>query len=108
MIIKDNGKSYDEAKLLAALHNGTQCQGMGVLHDLGRDMTAEEAQKELDEARARQGTLRSEIYFDYFHGRPLKVGFEQNGNGLPDFRLYDRDAGKGAGARAAEQALIDE
>lgn len=88
----------DEAAVLAALHNGSRAQGMGVLHDLHREMTVEEARAELAEwPDVRDGKYR----FDYFHGRVLKVSF---GNGkLRGAPLYDRDLGDGACERVIAQ-----
>jgi hypothetical protein len=82
-------KGLSKAAVLAALHNGTRALGMGLLHDIGRPMTEEEAQEYID---ADNGSLS----FDYVLGRPLKVNISGD-----EFRsgLYDRDAGEG---RAAE------
>lgn len=94
--IKANGKVVSRAALLAALHNNTRAIGMGQMHDLGRDMTREEAEKVLED---REGVFA----FDYLLGRPLKV-FEKDG-AVQRSDLYDRDAGRGAFDRAVEEAL---
>lgn len=80
-----------KAQVLKALHDGTRAIGMGMLHDLGRDMTLEEAER----------LTRGDLYFDYVSGRPLKV--DLNGDSF-DPRLYDRDAGEGR-AEAVVSAL---
>lgn len=88
----------DKAAVLAALHNGTRPLGMGFLHDLGRDMTTAEAQEHIDRATDDMGLDRRDaLRFDYLCGRPLKVNL--SGDSF-DPRLYDRDAGEGAAARA--------
>lgn len=79
-----NIEGLSKAQVLKALHDGTRAIGMGVLRDLGRDMTLEEA-----EALTRGD---ADLYFDYVAGRPLKVHL--NGDSF-DPRLYDRDAGEG-------------
>lgn len=102
---KVNIAGLDKAEVLAALHNGTRAAGMGVLHDIQRDMTAEEARPFLDSGHDSRrmfghvGTSQPKLYFDYLMGRPLKVditGDEFNP------RLYDRDAGEGAAQRAID------
>jgi len=81
---------YDKAEVLAALYNHSKPQGMGFLHYEAVDMTKEEAQELLDDSRFRQ-------YFDYLKGRVMKVDLS---GGKLDPRLYDRDNGEGAAARA--------
>lgn len=77
----------DKARLLKALHDNTRAMGMGALHDL--KAAIDSVPKPYHPAIG--------LYFDYFHGRPLKVRLD--GDTL-DVRLYDRDAGVGAGAIA--------
>lgn len=77
----------DKAELLAALHNGTRALGMGVLHDIGRNMTKEEAAQFVGPDQPTR--------FDYFFGRPLKVDI---GGDELYVGLYDRDAGEGRAA----------
>lgn len=84
-------RGVNKATLLAALYNNTRPQGMGFLHDLGRNMTEAEAAKILRENAEWDG----EVSFDYVHGRPVKVGFQ--GNTLLRADLYDRDAPEGEG-----------
>ena len=76
----------DRAELLAALYNGTSPLGFGKNHDLGRDMTVEEAKDIL-------GKTEGKFSFDYLLGRPLKMWIddtEPNTLQRPD--LYDRDS----------------
>lgn len=88
-------KGIDKAELLAALHNGTRALGMGILHDICRDMTKEEAARILAET----GQTR----FDYLLGRPLKVDI---GGDEMFAGLYDRDAGDGAAERIVSRLRI--
>jgi len=79
----------DEFEVIAALHNGTQPLGLGMLH-ARPPMTAADVRAELTDDMRRSGAFS----FDYYHGRPLKV---RVGNGqISGVRLYDRDAGDGA------------
>lgn len=73
----------DRAELLAALYNGTSALGFGKMHDLGRDMTVEEARDILAKT---EGAFN----FDYLLGRPLKMWIEDDKLFRPD--LYDRDS----------------
>lgn len=76
-----------KAKVLAALYNASQQLGMGFTHARGREpMTEADAEKEL----ANHGP-----YFDYLHGRVMKI--DLSGPQL-DPRLYDRDNGDGCAA----------
>lgn len=79
----------DKAEVLAALYNASRVQGMGVLQAKNGLMTTDEARE----------LLKTQTYFDYLHGRVMKVRIE--GDELNP-RLYDRDLGSGAAA-----AVID-
>mgnify|MGYP001587776967 CR=1 FL=1 len=79
--------AIDKAAVLAALYNHSRPQGMGFLHFRSEAMTAAEAQTLLDQT----------TYFDYLHGRVMKV--DLSGDTLDPW-LYDRDLGTGAAARA--------
>lgn len=81
----------DKAKLLAALHNGTQPLGLGILHDRG-PMSEDEAR----EIIACFPSGFSVMWFDYVRGRPLKVGLKDTELLRAD--LYDRDAPDGEGS----------
>lgn len=83
----------DKADVLAKLYNAAKPQGMGFLHYTPQDMTREEAQASLEETKPWGN------YYDYHKGRVMKVRL--SGDTL-DPRLYDRDNGQGAAARALE------
>jgi hypothetical protein len=83
----------DKADVLAALHNGTKCLGMGVLHDIGT-CSVEQARKDIKELK----DGGRELHFDYYHGRPLKVDI--SGDSFNP-RCYDRDSPWGEGAAKA-------
>lgn len=74
----------DKAEVLAALFNASHPQGMGYL-----DPRCEEP---LTVEKVREYLTRN-TYFDYLHGRVLKVDLSRNEF---DPRLYDRDNGRGA------------
>lgn len=84
----------NKALILAALYNHSKPLGMGILHYDPTPMTEAEA----------QGLLDKYSYFDYLKGRVLKI--DLSGDEL-NFRLYDRDNGQGAGARAVLAALSE-
>lgn len=85
-------KGLSKAKVLAALYNRANPQGMGFLQYDPSPMTEEEAQKILDNMDPKYG-----IYFDYLKGRVMKVNLTSD----VEFeeRLYDRDNGLGAAQR---------
>ena len=85
-------KSIDKAKLLAALYNASQVQGLGFLHATDTDLSLEEAQQLLTES----------TYFDYLHGKVLKIDLA--GDTL-DPQLYDRDNGAGAALQVVNSVL---
>ena len=80
----------NKADVLAALYHAARPQGMGMLHFTPEPMTTEQAQALLDSGQT---------YFDYLHGRVMKVGL--NGDSLRP-ALYDRDNGQGAAQRAID------
>ena len=86
----------DPARLLMELHNGTTSPDTWAcnLHALHRDITLEEATKELN---------RNAGYFpDYLFGRPIKAFLQPNASGdgmlLRRGDLYDRDSQPGNAA----------
>ena len=90
-----NTEGLKPAKVLAALYDNARAQGMGLLHYTPKPMDESEAEKLLSE-----GT-----YFDYVHGRVLKVNLrDPNGLGA---RLYDRDNGHGAAQRVIDKLRTD-
>lgn len=85
----------DKAEVLAALFNASKQQGMGALDSSGkRNMTIEEARELTDQ--------RGEQYYDYLKGRIMKVDLSKD---ELNPRLYDRDNGHGAAARALAAIL---
>lgn len=83
-------RGLDKAEVLAALYNHSKAQGMGFVDP---DYTGP-ARMSRGEA---ERYLAGGTYFDYLRGRAMKV--ELGGDEL-DPRLYDRDLGQGAAARA--------
>ena len=79
-------KGLDKAAVLSALYNASHDQGLGFLEYDPAPMTAEEAQRLLDE----------DTDFDYLKGRVMKVNL--GGNELDPY-FYDRDNGDGAAAK---------
>ncbi len=80
----------NKAAVLAALFNHSKQQGLGFLHKRGAlGMTEEQADEELKQS--------PRASFDYLHGRVMKVHLDSD---KLDPRLYDRDNGHGAAARA--------
>lgn len=80
-----------KAAVLAALYNASKPLGLGHLHAKGEPMDEGTAAILI----ARAGSAR----FDYLWGRVMKV--DLSGDSF-DPRLYDRDNGEGAAARAVE------
>lgn len=80
----------DKAAVLASLYNASKQQGMGFLNAKG--------QSQMTIAEARE-LLRTQTYFDYLHGRVMKVDLSKDS--LQE-ALYDRDNGHGAAKRAIE------
>jgi hypothetical protein len=83
-----------KAAVLAALYNNSKAQGASFLHFAPKPMTEGEAET----------LLEQRTYFDYLQGRVMKTDF--SGDTL-DPRLYDRDNGEGAAARAVAALDID-
>jgi hypothetical protein len=88
-----NIEGLQKADVLAALYNASVARGNGLLDFDPRPMTREEAAELLRVAGLRP-------YFDYLHGRVMKI--DLSGSKELDARLYDRDNGPGAAARAIE------
>ena len=89
-----NIKDLGRADVLRALYANARPQGLGLLHYTPGGMSQEEA----------MDLLKEYNYFDYVHGRVMKVDLRE---GTEELRvaLYDRDNGQGA-ALAALQPLI--
>lgn len=87
-------KGIDKAELLAGLYNASRQKGMGFLHSRGgRDMTKEQAEEEIKAAQP-------ELYFDYLHGRVMKV--QLSGDTLSPWG-FDRDNHEGAAAEVVAE-----
>ncbi len=87
-------KGLDKAEVLLALYNGSHCQGLGFLQAINT-YTLEDAKRDYKEH-----IEYFNGYFDYLHGRVLKV--DLSGDSF-DSWLYDRDCGEGAAARAIDE-----
>lgn len=99
------------SRVLQALYNNTPALGMGVLHDLGRDMSEPEA---MEEIIARSASMDRWV-FDWVRGRPIKIAIVDRSSGsaraatdmvIGDERLYDRDAPSGTGTCARVIAAL--
>jgi hypothetical protein len=87
-----------KARVLKALYNHSKPVRMAILTGQARpDLTTEAAEAILAEVREKGHSP----YFDYLYGRVLKVDLDRI-----DYRLYDRDNGDGAGARAVGEELV--
>lgn len=82
-------KGLDKAKVLKALYDHSHIQGLGFLQAV-ESFTEEDARKLLDDGQT---------YFDYLHGKVMKV--DLSGDSFNE-RLYDRDCGAGAAQRAID------
>ena len=83
-------KGLDKARVLKALYDHSHVQGSGFLQAVPDGVVTAEHCAEL---------LEKHNYFDYLHGRVLKV--DLSGDEF-DERLYDRDCGEGAAQRAVD------
>lgn len=95
-----------KAAVLAALYNASRPMGMGLLQARDGDMSEQEAESYfaddgygLDDSARMFPTVRirrGQTYFDYLHGRPMKV--DLTGDSFDPWG-FDRDNGQGAAAR---------
>lgn len=85
-----NIEGLDKAEVLKELYNNSRVQGMGFLQATGRDLSLEEARV----------LLTKTTYFDYLHGKVMKVDLSSD----TEFKgwLYDRDNGEGAAQRVID------
>jgi hypothetical protein len=88
-----NIAGLDKAKVLAALYNGSRQQGLGFLDPVGR------YQFSVDDADVILRQRGEDLYFDYLHGRVMKVNLR--GDEFEEW-LYDRDNGAGAAKRVID------
>lgn len=86
-----NIQGLDKAEVLKELYNNSKIQGMGFLEATGRDMTIEEARQLLA-----RGT-----YFDYLHGKIMKVDLKSD-SAFEEWG-YDRDNGEGSAQRVIDK-----
>lgn len=80
----------NKGEVLFALYNASHVQGMGFLAVVD-NYTLEEAKRDYEASPSK--------YFDYLHGRVLKV--DLSGDSF-DSRLFDRDCGEGAAEKAID------
>jgi len=76
----------NKPKVLAALFNGSQAQGMGFLQNHAPEMSETEAEE----------LLKGDPYFDYVRGRVMKINLKGE---TFSTHLYDRDNGIGEAHR---------
>ena len=88
-------KGLDKARVLKALYDHSHVQGSGFLQAVPDGVVTVEHCAEL---------LAKHSYFDYLHGRVLKV--DLSGDEF-DERLYDRDCGEGAAQRAVDSVRAE-
>ena len=86
-----NIKGLNKAEVLKALYDSSHCQGMGRFAAVPDGTVTVEYCKDI---------LRNFDHIDYLHGRVIKIDF--SGDEI-DERLYDRDNGVGAAARAIDE-----
>lgn len=97
-------QGIDKAELLAALYNRSKVLGMGALHAKQGDMSLDDARDtiakhsyvnhwHINDKGCPPNTPATTIYFDYLHGRVMKV--ELAGDTLKT-RGYNLDNGEGA------------
>lgn len=88
-------KGLDKARVLKALYDHSHVQGSGFLQAVPDGVVTVEYCA---------GLLAKHSYFDYLHGRVLKV--DPSGDEF-DERLYDRDCGEGAAQRAVDSVRAE-
>ena len=88
-------KGLDKARVLKALYDHSHVQGSGFLQAVPDGVVTVEHCA---------GLLAKYSYFDYLHGRVLKV--DLSGDEF-DERLYDRDCGEGAAQRAVDSVQAE-
>lgn len=76
-------EGLNKADVLAALYNASRPQGMGFMHYDPKPMTREDAER----------LLARQTYFDYLHGRVMKIDLKKDIEF--DEWGYDRDNGAG-------------
>lgn len=81
----------DKVDVLLALYESARPQGMGFMHFRDEPMPRGEA----------KALLERQSYFDYLHGRVMKVNLKGD---VLKTALYDRDNGEGAALEALTKA----
>ena len=96
-----NIKGLDKAEVLYSLWHNSHVQGMSFLGLPEKEFTLERAQELIKETGyVLEGEYRPGcLYFDYVDGHVIKCDIT---NDEFDERLYDRDCGEGAAAKAIE------
>ncbi len=89
-------KGLDKARVLKALYEHSHVQGSGFLQAVPDGVVTVEHCEML---------LGSQTYFDYLHGRVMKVDLS---GAEFDERLYDRDCGEGAAQRAVDSIRAEQ
>ena len=93
----------NKGAVLAALYNASAPMGMGVFQAQAGNMTVAQAQAHIDADSTPDYPGKKpygKYYFDYLHGRPLKVNLKEDAF---DGGLFDRDnGGPGSAARIVE------
>lgn len=80
-----NIAGLDKAAVLAALYNGSRQQGLGYLRGAGYlPMTVDQAREEI----AARG---KDLYFDYLHGRVMKVNLRGDEVATALYNRYNGD-----------------
>lgn len=82
-------KGLDKALVLKTLHDNSKAQGMSFFHL--KELSLDECKQIVNE--------RSELYFDYLHGKVMKVDI--SGDSFDPWG-YDRDNGGGAAQKAID------
>lgn len=94
-----NIKDLDKAEVLYALYHNSHAQGMSFI-GLPKDKFTLEHSKEIIKDREEKiDNPNLRYYFDYLEGHVIKCNI---GGDEFDERLYDRDCGDGAAAKAIE------
>ena len=88
-----NITGLNKAAVLVALYNNAKVQGLGFLQATCKPM---------EEAEAAE-LLKEQSYFDYLHGRVMKI--DMSGDEI-NTRLYNRDNGDGAAERVVDKLRV--
>lgn len=97
-----NIKNLDPARVLRALYNHARPFNTSAHWHIPGDMPVEQARTLLNSSPPSGGV----VYFDYLHGRLLKVDLPVNtrfSGSLIDLRLYNHHYGEGAGERVIRE-----